>query len=225
MAYSNYGAYIWKNGKEVTSICADKVYLFKEGAWRLKTADEENEDLKEVFAHAVLPLDNTVLLEFYKNCYLNIYIDNKKENIDLEKKVWSKVKYTHRATKVNISGYALDLEESIYFYEIKYKNDTWCVVIGSSFGAGYDHYAISKYVKKHLEYVFDNGASYYYINHKSEYEFDYYCRLSTIQHVKETRWLFGIKPLLSDIFKLRWYNIAYDISNIIEDNIDIKFLK
>ena len=30
MAYGNYGAYVWKNGKDVTKDCCDVPYIYKE---------------------------------------------------------------------------------------------------------------------------------------------------------------------------------------------------
>lgn len=224
MAYSNYGAFIWKNGINYTKQCADKTYEYKDGMWNLE--DEDHTDMGEdelcVGAHAVLPLDKNVLLEFYKTHTLNIYIDNVKENVDIEKKILEKAKYTYKK-KIEIMGFSLDLNESIYFYEIKYKDDTWCVVIGASFGSGFDNYKISKYVKRRLK--FDQEHDWYHIEHKSEYEFDYWCRQSDIQHEKSMRWWFGIKPFLKDLFGLKWNNMLYHAKEIIEYNRNIKYLR
>lgn len=229
MAYGNYGAYIWKNGKEMTSVCADRAYEYRNSKWQLEDEDHTDTDMEETkicaYSHAVIPIDDNILLEFYKTHMLDIYINDKKENIDIEKKILNKARYTHRKSKVTIMGYALDSDNSIFFYEIKYKNDTWCVIIGSSFGRGYDHYKISKYVKKHIIYHTDEDEAWYYIKHKSEYEFDYYCRQSEIQHIRSMRWYFGIKTLIKDIFKLKGYSVAFDIREIIKYNNDIKYLK
>lgn len=224
MAYSNYGAFIWKNGEEVTKQCADKSYEYKDGVWQLEDEDHTDfgDDELVVGGHAILPLGNNILLEFYKTHTLNIYTGNVKENVDIEKKILEKAKYTYKK-KIEIIGYCLDLNESIYFYEIKYNGDVWCVIIGASFGAGFDDYKISKYVKRRL--TFDEGPRFYHINHKSEYEFDYWCRQSDIQHEKSMRWWFGIKPFIKDLLKFKFGNAGYHLHDIIEYSRNIKYMK
>ena len=74
MAYSDYGAYIWKNGENITNECADVSCKIIEGKfvfknWYDNLVDEvnknENEKEKTISGHALINLEK-FCISFYK---------------------------------------------------------------------------------------------------------------------------------------------------------------
>lgn len=89
MAYSDYGAYIWKNGKNITNECADVSCKIIEGKfvfknWYDNLVDEinknENEKEKTISGHALINLEK-FCISFYKHIiqYYIIQMENIKK--------------------------------------------------------------------------------------------------------------------------------------------------
>ena len=231
MAYSNYGAYIWKNGVDKTKECADRSYYYND-MWKVKKPQEELEEWEDtqVGGHAVLALDNKILLCFYKTHSLDIYYgcENDKiisHKIDIENDILKLAEYTDPTKQIKISGYSIDSDESIYMYEIQYENDIWCVVIGSAFGNGWDTRRISKFVRNNIDYRDRNGEYFYILETESIYQIDYICRQDDLDDEKQDLWRYGIKPFLKNLFSFHWNYLSYYIGEIESRLVNIKYLK
>lgn len=157
MAYSDYGAYIWKNGENITDECADISCKIIDGKFILKNwydnlvnevnnKTNERENVKTISGHAVINLEK-FCISFYKtyNPILH-YPNGEYKEIDIRKKF----DYSMRKEQLYIRGYKLGYQTGFYFYEIDYKKDKYCVIIGNAIGKGWDSTPASKYVLKHL---------------------------------------------------------------------------
>lgn len=222
MAYGDYGAYAWKNGEFIRNYC-DTAWVWKKVnkkyRWKLSG---ERADENEIMAHAVIPIGNA-LLEFYKGRFMinwgredgTILI----EEVDVEEDILNKV--VHTIKDFTISGYTLDVNESIIKYEITHGKDTYCVVVGASFGNGYDTNKKSRFVLKNMTFCKNS----YYIQFKSINQFDYLCRQDDIAFEKYLLWTYDIKPFLWDLIRLRFGRVRFHLIDIINRLIDIHYLK
>lgn len=222
MAYGNFGAYVWKNGKDITKDTCDRNYFWENNKWNLKPKENfEDEHELEVYSHAVIPLDDNIILEFYKLHILNIYIKNKEHCVDIENEIFNKAKCVYK--DIIITGCYLNDAEYIVRYDINYKGDNYCVVIGSCFGNGYDETHISKYIKANVKYVEEfNG---YFIDYKSDNEIEYYIRKDNRRDQRYNIWHWGIKPFFKDLFTFKWCYLGYDLIEIWEKLIDLYYLR
>ena len=195
MAYSNYGAYVWKEDKDMTEDCCDVGWIWLNNAW-IKYDPEKHGDKDHVFAHAVI-IYNNIALEFYKT-WLKVYRGQKDgsvtcEYVDCENKIWHKPCLTRKGFE--IVGY--ELNDWIQLYEITFGKDKehWCVIIGNAFGKGYDKYHISKFLKKTR---YNPESQCYYTPDKSEYAIGYYTRKDEIRDAWHDIWSWNIKPMFKN---------------------------
>lgn len=197
MAYSNYGAYVWKNGEFVTQKYCDKSFYWNKKY--LEMQDEDWEKVEEHFGgHAVIILDDNYALEFYKY-NLKIFDKGKEvKTVNVENEILKKSEFVFNK-KISIIGYAIDNCETIIEYDIIYKTDRWCVIIGSSFGNGWDTENTSKFIKKNLKY--DDG--YYMECEEISYGIEKQIRKDEIAFTKYNLWRYGIKPFLKELLKFR----------------------
>lgn len=225
MAYGDYGAYVWKNGKLKLGWC-DTCWAYREigneFGW-IRTEDDE-EDI--ILSHAVVPVGKT-LFEFYKYG-LKIYWGHDDgtittEVVDVEKDILNRAKVFIGDGEFELTGYMMDADESVIKYEIGHGEDAYCVIVGSSFGKGYDHYKKSKIVRKRI--VFDEKFKYYLFDFKSIYQFDYCCRMDDVAFERHLLWEFGVKPFIKDLFTFRFRCMLYHGGQIIEHARNIRYMK
>lgn len=236
MAYSDYGAYIWKNGKNITDKCADISCKIRDGKFILKNwydnlVNEENngtnerENVKAISGHAVLNLEK-FCISFYKtyNPILH-YPNGEYKEIDIRKKF----DYSMRKEQLYIRGYKLGNQTKFYFYEIDYKKDKYCVIIGNAIGKGWDSTPASKYVLKHLVlFEREDGSIIYKIETKKDVDVDIiFNKLDRLEDIKfEKYWMNRYRiNLFKDLFRLKFKNLIWDFNQILEHKEKIKWLK
>ena len=232
MAYSNYGAYVWKNGVDFTEEQCDTTYYYQKNKWHHVHKNEEHEffdsalheKVRHIGSHAVIQINNSTIIEFYKTCFVNIHYKNGTKQVDIENDILNSAEYKYR--NIKIIGYPLDKDDSIIFYEITYRQDVYCVIVGSNFGNGYDDKRISKYIKKHIEYDdSDNKRRFYHIPTKSQYQLDYLCMRDQLDFEKYLFFTYSFKPFLKALFTFRWNQLSYYFGEIKQALIDMYYLK
>lgn len=231
MAYSDYGAYVWKNGIDITKSVADKNYFYfkNEKKWYDYNALPDDMDIgKGVHAggHAVLLLNNDFAVCFYKTLNPTIVFKSGKK---IELKVLENLEYKNKRLSLDINGMYVDSDESIIEYTLKYKNDIYSIYIGSQIGNGLDNTYTSKFIKKYN--TFDKEREIYILKHKYVINadvwqaLDYFGRKDQIKFLRYSRWEFAIKPFLSDLIRFRFHNAVFHMQEIKEKNTQIKLLK
>ena len=197
MAYSNYGAYVWKNGEFVTKKYCDKSFYWNKGYKEMQ--DNDWEKIENHFGgHAVIILDNNYALEFYKYGLKIMYKGKEIKTVDVENEIFKKAEFVYNKI-ISIIGYPMDNCETIIKYNITYKNDKWCVIVGSSFGNGYDEQNTSKFIKNKLRY----DKLYYIECEEFEYGIEKQIRKDEIRSIKHRLWKYGIKPFFKELLKFR----------------------
>ncbi len=236
MAYSNWGAYIWKNGEDITKQTADKRFSYNKEqnewiednlleAW-CKT-DDELDKTPNVGGHAVLVFENFAL-EFYK-IYSPKIVFNTGKIIQTQFLEKDELIYKNKKLQLKITGMTINTNESIVKFDIEYKNDVYCVIVGMSIGNGYDKTRTSKFIRKHI--VFFPERRSYFLEHRwteatdTWQVLDYLGRLDDIKDEKYYRWEFGIKPFLKNLIQFKFKSAIYYLEEIRERNIKIKLLK
>lgn len=218
MAYSNYGALIWKNGKEVTKEYADKSYEYKskDKKW-IDVTDEEitGETETRCGGHAVIPYKN-ILITFYKT-WGDIYETDNKGNIkhkslSAEESNDDYVIYNSEQNGITINCYVE--EEFIYCYDILFKKEDehWFVIVGSALGNGWDNRYITKFLRKTIykdkrsaidkpikSNVYDKQYFLPFYGFGNEFKLGYYIRKDDRKDIKKDLWKFGIKRFLKDL--------------------------
>lgn len=198
MAYSDWGALIWKNGKEVTQKYADSNCTPDDNLhWII---ENEKETEKSRGGHAVIPFKN-ILIEFTKG-YVTIYILDKDGNIltkeiDREKDVYCLANgfeyYEDDELIFSIDG--CELNNSIYRYDILFPkaNDRWLVIVGTCLGKGYEKKKVTKLFKK-TTYKKAGDEFYYFLpTETSIFKLDYYIRKDERKWSLKMAFRFGIK--------------------------------
>ena len=225
MAYSDYGAYIWKNGEDITKKCADKAYYLINNKW-IESDNFEPEDSEKYTVaegHAVLNF-NDFCIGFYKVFSPIIYLNNG-EIIRTE--CLEEIEYSNKDLDLEITGYSLGNFDNINFFNIKYKNNIYCVICGSSFGNGFDDYKTSKYIKKNI--YFDPDREYHCVYIKNDVDIDIVIsKLQRLDDIKFEKYLmkeYGIKPFFKDLFKFQFKNAIFHFNEILERKEIIKWLK
>lgn len=229
MAYSDYGAYIWKNGKNVTDLYADESYYAIQDGKKFKFYKQ---DMVEDFieentvcssGHAVIPF-GTFCIEFLKVYSPIIKFSN---GAIINTKCLEKVNYSNKSLGIKIIGFSLGTSENINMFNIEYKNDSYCVICGSCVGNGFEYKKLSKYIRKNLYY--DEDTKRHYIRTKHDIDLDYVIdKLTRLDDIKfEKYWMkeFGIKPFFKDLFKFQFKNAAFHFNEILERKEIIKWLK
>lgn len=232
MAYSDYGAFIWKNGKDITDECGDISYVKFDDEWisSAKLTDEheqiieDTDGYKNVFeGHAVIDLGD-VLLSCYKTYNPKLLYKSTGKIIELEidKKV---------AVTINIGGktlYIYELQEDyVHFRFMQYGDDYYCIVVGSGVGKGFEYTPLSKFIKKHHYFLGDDGSKFMHngelITNMDEIV-NYYGRKSDIHNERYWRRR-DFKDLIRSLFKLNFNSISWCWNSIADRNFKIKYLK
>ena len=236
MAYSDYGAYIWKNGENITDECADISCKIIDGKFILdnwyknlikevKEKADEKDEIKIISGHAVINLEK-FCISFYKTYNPILYYPNgEHKEIDIRKKF----NYCIKKERLYIQGYKLGYQTGFYFYEIDYKEDKYCVIIGSAIGKGWDSTPASKYILKHLVlFERQDGSIIYRIETKRDVDLDIvFNKLDRLEDIKyEKCWINKYrKKLYTDLFKLKFKNLVWDFNQILEHKEKVKWLK
>ena len=247
MAYSDYGAFVWKNGKLIKdNYTVDTAYVYiKDKGW-ICTDDlsddeyeasiimdkEKNRAINIAEGHAMIKLTDDLCLSFYKTYGLQVHNRLKKRYYTIEEvKNKAKLKYNRH---LSFDGYPLDFNnESIWRYDIRYRNDNYCVIVGSSFGAGYEERHISKLILKLLQYGArrNNESYHYYLQYKDKdyYPIDemieYAIRQDDIDFEKYLMRKFNTKPLIKAILTFNFRDIVWFYRERREKRLKIKYLK
>lgn len=237
MAYGNYGAFVWKNGKLINNgTMTDTTYFYdknKGWIWRDSLTEEEQEKYEEqkyqVGGHAVIPVDKHICLELYKTYGIKVHSGFKVKYYEYEEiKKHCKIKHSK---DLEFSGYPIDNIESIWIYQISYKEDKYFVVIGSGVGAGYDTNHISKWFLKSVYFDKDRAGNYrYFYSYKQK---DYYPTSEMIEYMirrddidYENYWYKRDKwSLIKAIITLNFRDIIWYFNECREHHYKIKYLK
>lgn len=225
MAYSDYGAYIWKNGKNITDECADTYCNLINGKFILKEPLANSISEKTIEGHAIINLEKFCIC-FYKTYNPVLYYTNGKSK---EIKIKEDYSYINAKEQLSIRGYELEENGIFLFYEIDYKQDKYCVIVGNSIGNGFDNTPASKYVLKHLIlFEREDGKKIYTIETKRGIDsYTVFNKLARLQEIKDKKeWKKSyIKNFLKDFLKLKFKNLGWYIRNILQLKEEIKWLK
>lgn len=231
MAYSNWGAYIWKNGENITKQTADKgfTYIAGDKKWyeNAQIDDLDIEGLPHAGGHAVLVLDNFAL-EFYKT-YSPIIVFNTGKFIPTQVLGNDESIYENKKIQLKIVGMAINTNENIVEFDIEYKKDAYCVIVGMGVGNGYDKTRTSKFIRKHITFTSERRC--YFFKHKwieatdTWQVLDYLGRLDNLKDERYYRWKFGIKPFFEDLIRFKFRDALFHLEEIRKRNIKIKLLK
>ena len=223
MAYLNWGAFIYNKEKDITDICGDRTYVFKNNKWTLVGEDEDyDENLKRVGAHAVLPLTDNLLIECYKT-YIQLHTQN--DTINITNEVLEKSAY--RYENFIITGYYVNKDENIVKLTISKDGvgDLYCIIFGMSIGKGYEKTPMSKYIKKHLYYNEEYRCYMWNEPEMTDYAIEKAERKYEIEHIRY--WLFHshLKSFFKRLFCLDFQNLYIEWDDVKEDLKKIKYLR
>lgn len=231
MAYSNWGAYIWKNGENITKKMADKafIYIKADKKWYESTVvdDIDVEGMPRAGGHAVLIFENFAL-EFYK-IYSPKIVFNTGKIIQTQVLENDEYIYKNKKIQLKIIGMAINTNENIVKFDIEYKNDVYCVIVGMGIGNGYDKTRTSKFIRKHITFIPERRC--HFLKHKwteatdTWQVLDYLGRLDDIKDERYCRWEFGIKPFFEDLIRFKFKNAFFHLQEIRKRNVKIKLLK
>ena len=225
MSYLDYGAYIWKNGVDITKQFADKIFYFSNG-WKEVKEDDEITGQTIVDGHAILIFENFAL-EFYKT-YNPIIVMANGEKIQIPKYFFEE-NLTYNYKDLEIEKFNMHDEESIIEYTVKYQGDVFEIIIGNGFGNGWDKQLTSKFVKKYM--TFNRDRKVYILNHKWIFAaginkvMNYLTRKDDINFIKRDLWKYGFKEMFCGIITLDLQGTKWAIEKIRDDFIKIKLLK
>ena len=241
MAWSDYGAFVWKNGKLINDgSYTDQSYYYTDSRW-IKYNDlsdevresikiiQDNKCLNSAGGHAVIPLDDDICISFLKT--YGVEVHNK-----LETKFYSSEKVSCKANikynkDLSFYGFSLDSNEIIYWYEIRYKGDNYLVIVGSSVGSGFEKDYASKFILKSVQYRnLDSNREYYFkYRDKDIYPsfemMDYYIRKDNIEFEKYLSREFDLKPLLHNLIRFRFSDVLYHLECLRERRLKTKYMK
>lgn len=232
MAYSDYGAFVWKNDKEITNECADKAYYrMKNGVWV-----ESNElsfnlgidlNTKIVEGHAVLDFGSYFLV-FYKDYNPTLYNKETCQSKILELDKSGKIEIDIDNKKLTILEGLCDY---LKFRYVSFDNDNYFIVCGGSVGKGYEKTCVSKAIKKYLCcWSYEPNKFRYDFTNKGQliYDMDIIVnscsRRDDIKHERYWRNIY-IKDLIISMFKFKFNDASFDWKEICEHNLKIKYLK
>lgn len=222
MAYGDWGAFIWKNGANITEICGDTGLYKKDGKISTKVNEEEKERLEQIDGgHAAIGFGDFGLV-FYKT------YDPKIWKLGAgEKSATSIGKFPYENKKLKLRINRRELSENIYMYEIEHKGDIYCVIIGNAVGNGWEKQEVSKYILKNI--YFDIERKWYIIKSKrTVYIGDVIDKLQREDNIKFKKyelWTFGIKPFIKDLIRLRVGRARYHLDDILDYIEEIKWKK
>lgn len=165
MAYSNWGAFVWENGILKPEFSDNKL-ICENDEWKVLDEEIDFENKNIVGAHATIPF-GSFCLEFLK-CYSPIIHFNSSTFEIEEEDFYSQ--YFNENLDLEIISYPLgnNGSDAIKVYNIRHKDDYYCVIIGLSIGKGYEKTPISKFILKNITFDKINrnsGKCTYIINH------------------------------------------------------------
>lgn len=219
MAYSNYGAFIWKNGKNVTKQYADIDYVWKKDKFR-KNAYSKKDDIV-AGGHAVLCFGD-FCIEFYKILEPKLVFSSGKTR---RLSVLDNVIYNNKKLGLKIVAYSLDYYKCINQFEIYYKKDNYCVICGSCVGNGYDDNNVSQYILKHM--LYNKEQKNYYIDNPIGDPMVAIEKMSRLDEIADNKYWIKkyTKMFWADLFKFNFKNVIWDIDQIKDYREKIKWLK
>lgn len=223
MAYSNWGAFIYNEEKDVTDECGDRTYIFKNNKWTLEEDDDKhNENCRIVGAHAIVPLTDTLLIECYKT-YISLHTPD--NMIDITKKVLKEASFKYNGFK--IIAYYLNKDKDMIKLTISKdkEGELYCIIFGMSIGKGYEKTPMSKYIKKHLYYNKKYRIYKWKESEITDYAIEKMIRQYEIKHIRY--WLFHshLKSFFKRLFRLDFQNLYIEWDDIKEDLKKIKYLR
>ena len=222
MAYSDYGAFIWKNGENVTKEFADTGFSYNKEKKEWLKSEIYEDDTIHAGGHAVLKLKD-FCIEFYKclEPYL-VYKTGKKIKLKI-------LEYydEYQNTKLNlkISGYSIGHNKTINMFHIEHNKDFYTVICGAQVGNGYENTKVSKWILKNIKFYKNKDFSYFNNVYDLDAMIDNLNRKDDLKFARYLRWEFGIKLLLRDIIKFKFKSILWDLDQITEYNSRIKCFK
>lgn len=161
MSYSNWGAFVWKNGILKPEF-SDNALICENDEWKVldKEIDFENKNI--VSAHATIPF-GSFCLEFLK-CYSPIIHFNSSIFEIKEEDLYTR--YFNENLNLEVISYSLgnNGNNDIKLYDIRHNDDYYCVIIGMSVGKGYEKTPISKFILKNITFNrnAENSGTYNY---------------------------------------------------------------
>lgn len=202
MAYSDYGAYVWCNGENITK----------------KTCDLSNDYSG---GHALLDFGDYTL-EFYKTYEPTIKFKNtNKKSIVI--KCFDIYNWVDKKRNLSVSGYHFDSLETINCFRIRHGEDYYLVICGSSVGNGFDKQRVSKYFLKNTYY---QDGEYYFKTKCGAFPstvVDYLIRKDDVAFERRLNWEYHIKPFLKNLLRFR-FDMFY-FKEIIDRCYNIHLLK
>lgn len=226
MAYSNYGAYVWKKGINITKTTCDVNYKYNNKKNKYVLNDST---LGGIGSHVVIPLSDTLLIEIYKTSYVKFYEKGKLvKSVNIET-ICERAVYKYNEKDIEIIGCPLDLNETIYKLDLDYKGISYLIVIGGAFGNGWDSRYVSKFILKHVEYEETNR--FHYIRAFKTFNFDFFdvsliidkmirkdeCK-DIIYYIKR-----DFKDLLKCLIKFNMEGVSYNLKEIIRRILILKY--
>lgn len=146
MAYSNWGAFIWMKGYNVTKLYADTSYAFVNEVWM---PDDGTDQEIRVGGHAVIPLKDKYLLECYKdNVFLHM---GAKHKIRISEDEVDRYEFDDYCIKT----WHLDETKNIrvtIISDARTENELFYIISGMNLGKGFEGTHLSKYILKHMKY-------------------------------------------------------------------------
>lgn len=235
MAYSDYGAYIWKNGeflKDSSLDIYDSFRIFNKDHWTCNL-DEEDISAKDVLmneGHAILDFGR-VCVAFYKN-YGMKYIEVEDSGAIITKYFHldsDKYYFDEMFRDIKFDMFYLDNSNSIVECELTYKDDTYFIIVGSSVGMGFDNRHISKFLKKSILYK-EDSATYVFDTtkyHDVDYNIlvEYMIRKDDVDFERMITRRYYIKPFIIRLFTFKWKYLLDDLIEIRKHLATIKYMK
>lgn len=226
MAYSNYGAYVWRKGINITKTTCDVNYKYDNKKNKYVLNDSP---LGGIGSHVVIPLSDTLLIEVYKINYVKFYEKGRLiKTVDIEC-ICEKAVYRYNEKEIEIIGYSLDTNKSIYKLDLDYKGISYCIIIGSAFGNGWDSEYVSKFILKHVEY--EEANRHHYIRAFKNFGFDFFdITLIIDKMIRKDEckdiiyWLKrDFKDLLKCLIKFDIEGVSYNLKEIIRRILILKY--
>lgn len=179
MAYSNWGAFVWKNGILKPEF-SDNALICENDEWKVLDEEVDFENKNIVGAHATIPL-GSFCLEFLK-CYPPIIHFNSSIFEIEEEDLYTR--YFNENLNLEVNSYSLgnNGNNNIKLYDIRHNDDYYCVIIGMSVGKGYEKTPNKSEIKYYLKQIFK------FKNLLRPEKIRYYI-IMIINHIKAIYWL------------------------------------
>lgn len=226
MAYSNYGAYVWRKGINITETTCDVNYKYDSKKNKYVLNDHLSEGIG---SHVVIPLSDTLLIEVYKINYVKFYEKGRLiKTVDIES-ICERLMYRYDEKEIEIVGNLLDTNDCICKLDLDYKGISYCIIIGSAFGNGWDNKYVSKFILKHIEY--EEAGRHHYIRAFKNFGFDFFDITLIIDKMirkDECKYIIywikkDFKDLLKCLIKFNIEGVSYNLKEIIRRILILKY--